>query len=168
MRTLSRLGRGFGNEQPEGERGGNHREIPAPPLGQGPGMTRRRGGDSRPLTLEERRERFLQRERRGVETWSRLTPRQKRRQTKWQQHARQRENAARVALIMMMSGVEPPETLWRVLGLTDPVPRADCSCKPRRNRAWPPWRFPVPGCLRTTLRNWRYELAAAHPGQPMG
>jgi hypothetical protein len=83
-------------------------------------MTCRRGGDGRPLTMEEPRERFLQRERRGVETWSRLTPRQKRRQTKWQQHARQRENAARVALIMMMSGVDPPETLWRVLGLTDP------------------------------------------------
>jgi hypothetical protein len=76
---------------------------------------KRRGGDRSSLTLEQRRQRFWERERRDAEAYSRLTDRQRRNQTKWLQRQLQWENAAKVGLIMLAAGEELPERLARAM-----------------------------------------------------
>jgi hypothetical protein len=73
---------------------------------------RRRKVDPIGLTLEQKRERFFQRERRDFEVWHRLTPKQWR-SPYWQQRERQWQNASRIRLLLLMAGDEdwPPPLL---------------------------------------------------------
>jgi hypothetical protein len=71
---------------------------------------RRRNADPIGLTLEQKRERFFQRERRDFEVWHRLTPKQ-RRAPYWQQREQQWQNAGRIRLLLLMAGQDWPPPL---------------------------------------------------------
>jgi hypothetical protein len=81
---------------------------------------KRRGGDRSSLTLEQRRQRFWERERRDAEAYGRLTDRQRRTQTKWQLREIQWQNAAKIGLIMPTPG-ELPEPVARAIRAAAPV-----------------------------------------------
>jgi hypothetical protein len=77
-------------------------------------MSRRRGRGGRQLSEEERRAHFWRQEQENDEKWNRLTKNQKL-HPKWQEYSRQRQNAARLGLVLLLAGEEVPEPLARVL-----------------------------------------------------
>jgi hypothetical protein len=64
---------------------------------------RRRKPDPPGLTLEQKRERFFQREQRDSLVWHRLTPKQ-RRSPYWQHREQQWKNASRIRILYLMAG----------------------------------------------------------------
>jgi hypothetical protein len=100
----------------------------------------RRTGDRPPLTLEQRRQRFWEQERRDAAVYARLTKAQ-RQQPRWRHRAAQWENAAKLALILGLAGDELPEPLARMFA---PPPATGLFAShladvPRRGAGGTPW-----------------------------